>query len=218
MKLWRDIRQLKLIANRPKVSAGWQTVNMWELYTRMSKAPHAYVSLSTTNVRYTLQLCRSIVSLTYTQKHEHGIESTSLSPQKKTNIQCFSVCTTTFPCVYWSDAKHYTGHPTYTTTKPHDIISLESCLASLGAQRDIHFQPGKQLYDKYVFFTVKIPPCTTHPPSLASTTNARKRNQLLTRSSFWKYWRKNETGLSGRMTHSWTIQSLSTRWILCVWM
>lgn len=40
----------------------------------------------------------------------------------------------------------------------------------------------------------------------------------LTLSSFWKYCRRNAMGLSGRATHSCTMQSLSTRWIRCVWM
>lgn len=51
------------------------------------------------------------------------------------------------------------------------------------------------------------------PPSCALHMKLRP----LTRSSFWKYCLKKETGLSGRMTHSCTIQSFRTRWILCVW-
>lgn len=39
----------------------------------------------------------------------------------------------------------------------------------------------------------------------------------LTFSNFWKYSLRKATGFSGRTTHSWTIQSFKTRWILCIW-
>lgn len=40
----------------------------------------------------------------------------------------------------------------------------------------------------------------------------------ITFSNFWKYWRRNWIGFSGRLTQSCTMQSLSTRWIPCAWM
>lgn len=42
------------------------------------------------------------------------------------------------------------------------------------------------------------------------------RSWLRTLSSFWKYSRRKEIGFSGRPTHSCTIQSFRTCWMLCL--
>jgi len=53
--------------------------------------------------------------------------------------------------------------------------------------------------------------------SLSSRSQVNRDSaQLRTLSSFWKYSRRKEIGLSGRPTHSCTIQSFRTCWILCL--
>lgn len=48
-----------------------------------------------------------------------------------------------------------------------------------------------------------------------SVAGRRGNSVIRTLSSFWKYSRRKEIGFSGRPTHSCTIQSFRTCWILC---
>lgn len=55
------------------------------------------------------------------------------------------------------------------------------------------------------------------PLSHSQVNHGRAQSRRLrTLSSFWKYSRRKEIGFSGRPTHSCTIQSFRTCWILCL--
>lgn len=58
-------------------------------------------------------------------------------------------------------------------------------------------------------------PSFSHSRDQVNRGRARSR-RLRTLSSFWKYSRRKEIGFSGRPTHSCTIQSFRTCWILCL--